>query len=198
MNKFYLALVLAFLCISGVQTKDHLTWVLEIFPIVIAGICLIWTYKNFPLSPLAYFLIFLHALVLIYGGWYTYANTPLGNWVRDVLDLERNPYDRLGHFFQGFVPAIIAKELFVRIGKFESGKLLNIATVLCCLGISAVYELIEWWAALALGQGANEFLGMQGDVWDTQWDMFLAMIGACTSLIVLSKPHLEQVKNLKT
>lgn len=193
MHKVYIYIVVFFLVLTGVTTADRLTWTLEVFPIIIGGAIMITTYKTFKLTNLAYALIFIHCLILIYGGMYTYANTPLGNFAKDFFDLARNPYDRLGHLAQGFVPAILIRELFVRIGGFKFGKLFNTAIVLSCMGISAAYELIEWFAALILNEGADEFLGMQGDQWDTQWDMFLATVGAITSLLVLSKLHNKQL-----
>jgi putative membrane protein len=177
-------------------TTDRLTWILEIFPIIIGGGVLIYSYNSFRLANITYLLIFLHAVILIYGGMYTYANTPAGNWVQDLLELQRNPYDRLGHFAQGFIPAILIRELYIRIGNFNYGKLFNTGVVLSCMGISAGYEIIEWIAAVILGEGADEFLGMQGDQWDTQWDMFLATIGATVALIVLSKLHNKHLSDL--
>lgn len=157
---------------------------------------LIATRRNHPLTMLLYWLIFAHALVLILGGAYTYARVPLGAWVQQAFDLSRNPYDKLGHFMQGFVPAIIAREILIR-GKFARGpRMVAFLCVCIALAISAVYELIEWWAALALGQGADEFLGTQGDQWDTQSDMFLALIGAVAALISLSSVHDRQLEAL--
>ncbi|MCB0381233.1 MAG: DUF2238 domain-containing protein [Flavobacteriales bacterium] len=198
MNKVYIFIIIFVLVLTGIFTNDRLTWSLEIFPIVIGGVILVSTYKKFQLTQLAYTLIFIHCLILIYGGMYTYANTPLGNFVRDVLSLDRNPYDRLGHFAQGFVPAILIRELFLRIGKFNVGKLFNTAIILSCMGISAAYELIEWFAALILNEGAEEFLGMQGDQWDTQWDMFVATVGAVVSITLLSKYHNRQLLSYQT
>ena len=198
MNKVYIFIIIFVLVLTGIFTNDRLTWSLEIFPIVIGGVILVSTYKKFQLTQLAYTLIFIHCLVLIYGGMYTYANTPLGNFIRDILSLDRNPYDRLGHFAQGFVPAILIRELFLRIGKFNVGKLFNTVIILSCMGISAAYELIEWFAALILNEGAEEFLGMQGDQWDTQWDMFLATVGAVVSITLLSKYHNRQLLSYQT
>ena len=153
---------------------------------LIAAPILVATYRRFPLTTLLYFLISLHALVLIYGGAYTYARVPLGFWLQDLFAFERNPYDRIGHFMQGFVPAMIAREILVR-NRFVNGNRMVAFLSLCvALAVSAFYELIEWWAALAFGQGADEFLGTQGDPWDTQADMFLAMLGAAIALATLS------------
>lgn len=193
MKKYYLLTTITALVITGIFTIDRLTWVLEIFPILIGGLILIVTHEKFQLTKLVYALIFIHCLILIYGGMYTYANTPLGNFAKELFNLERNPYDRLGHLAQGFIPAILIRELYIKIGKFQIGKLFNTAIVLTCMGISAGYEIIEWIAALILNEGADEFLGMQGDQWDTQWDMFLAMNGGILALVLLSKVHNKQL-----
>jgi putative membrane protein len=178
---------------SGVAPYDRLTWFMEVAPVLIALPLLLATRRTFPLTGLAYGLIGLHGLILIAGGAYSYARVPVGFWVQDWLDLARNPYDRLGHLAQGFVPAIVARELLVRVFELARGKFLFFVTVCICLAISAFYELIEWWAALALGQGAHEFLGTQGDEWDTQWDMFLALCGAVASLRLFTRVHDRQL-----
>src|SRR5688572_25298185 len=163
------------LAVSGVRPYDRTTWVLEVFPVVVA-LPLLWaTYRGFPLTTLLYACIFVHALVLMLGGAYTYARVPLGFHLAELFDLGRNPYDRIGHFFQGFVPALVAREILIR-GRYVDGrKMLAFIVVCIVLAISATYELIEWAAAIALGQGADEFLGTQGDQWDTQSDMFCAL-----------------------
>jgi putative membrane protein len=167
---------------------------MEVAPVLIAAPILVATHRRFPLTPLLYALICVHCLVLILGGAYTYARVPLGFWLQDLLSLERNPYDRIGHFMQGFVPAMIAREILIR-GKFVAGAgMVGFLSVCVALAFSAFYELIEWWAALALGQGADEFLGTQGDPWDTQADMFLALIGASAALATLSWLHDRQMK----
>ena len=150
---------------------------------------LIATRKRFPLTPLVYRLIFIHALILMLGGHYTYARVPLGVWVQELLGLARNHYDRLGHLAQGFIPAMIAREIFLRTSPLRPGKWLFFVVTVTCMGISVTYEFIEWWSALLLGGGASEFLGTQGDVWDTQWDMFLATVGAITAQVFLSRAH---------
>ena len=184
------------LIISGVKPYDRPTWWLEVAPVLIAIPILVATYRRFPLTSLLYGLICLHALVLIYGGSYTYARVPLGFWLQDLLSLERNPYDRIGHFMQGFVPAMVAREILIR-NKYVNGTSMAAFLSLCvALSVSAFYELIEWWAALALGQGAEEFLGTQGDPWDTQADMFLALIGAAAALAALSRLHDRQIARL--
>ena len=166
---------------------------MEVAPVLVAAPILIATYRRFPLTGLLYFLICLHALVLILGGAYTYARVPLGFWLQDLFAFERNPYDRIGHFMQGFVPAMIAREILLR-NQYVRGKGMAAFLSLCvALAFSAFYELIEWWAALALGQGAEEFLGTQGDPWDTQADMFLALLGGSTALVMLSRIHDRQI-----
>ena len=171
---------------------------MEVAPVLIAAPILIATYRRFPLTGLLYFLIVLHALVLILGGAYTYARVPLGFWLQDWLALERNPYDRIGHFMQGFVPAMVAREIFLRGGHVTGGKMVAFLCICVALAFSAFYELIEWWAALALGQGADEFLGTQGDPWDTQADMFLAMLGAACALALLSRLHDRQIGSFRS
>jgi putative membrane protein len=185
--------VLAALVVSGVKPYDRATWWLEVAPVLIALPILVATHQRYPLTGLLYCLIAVHALVLIYGGAYTYARVPLGFWLQDALGFERNPYDRIGHFMQGFVPAMIAREILVRGGFVNGRRMLAFVCVCIALAVSAFYELIEWWAALAFGQGAHEFLGTQGDPWDTQADMFLALIGGATALIVLSGIHDRQI-----
>jgi putative membrane protein len=184
-----LLIAVAALVVSGIAPYDRTTWVLEVFPILIGIPLLVATRRRFPLTPLLYRLLLLHALILIVGGHYTYARVPLGFWVQDLLGLTRNHYDRLGHFAQGFVPAILAREILLRCSPLRPGKWLFFLVVCVCLAVSACYEFIEWWAALIGGQSAEAFLGTQGDVWDTQWDMFLALIGATSALVILSGTH---------
>ena len=181
------------LVVSGIGPRERSTWVLEIAPVLIAAPVLYFTWASFRLTPLAYRLIFIHALVLMLGGHYTYAHVPLGFWLQDSFDLARNPYDRIGHFAQGFVPAIIAREILLRRSPLRAGKWTFFIVCCVCLAISACYEFIEWWAALILGAGAEEFLGTQGDPWDTQWDMFMALAGAVTAQLVLSRVHDRQL-----
>lgn len=188
--------LVALLAWSGAQPYDRPTWALEVFPVVIV-LPLLWaTYRRFPLTPLLYGCIFLHALVLMLGGAYTYARVPLGFDLAELLGLTRNPYDKIGHFFQGFVPALVAREILLR-GQYVRGKKMLAFVVVCVvLAISATYEFIEWGVALALGQGADEFLGTQGDPWDTQSDMFFALIGAVTALLLLSRVHDRQIQRI--
>lgn len=192
------ALVLGALIVSAIAPNDGLTWWLEVLPVMIALPLLFITYQRFPLTPLLYTLISLHALVLILGGSYTYAQVPLGFWIQDAFDLSRNPYDKIGHFMQGFVPALIAREILFRGGYVIKSRMLGFLSVCVALAISAFYELIEWWAALALGQGADEFLGTQGDPWDTQSDMFLALIGATLAVLALSRLHDRQIHSIQS
>ncbi|MBH2616837.1 DUF2238 domain-containing protein [Serratia ureilytica] len=190
-------LLLAALIHSGISPYDRTTWLLEVAPVLIV-LPLLWlTHRRYPLTPLLYTLIFFHALILIFGGMYSYARVPLGFEVQQWLDLGRNPYDKLGHFFQGLVPALAAREILLCGGYVQGRKMLGF--VVCCiaLAISAVYELIEWWAALALGQGADEFLGTQGDPWDTQSDMFCALLGAIAGQWLFGGWQDRQLRRLK-
>lgn len=182
--------------ISGINPHDRFTWVLEIAPILIAVPILLATYSRFRLTPLAYRLIFIHALILMIGGHYTYALVPVGFWVQNLLDLSRNHYDRLGHLAQGFIPAIVVREILIRKSPLKSGKWLFFLTTCVCLAFSACYEFIEWWTSLAEGQAADAFLGTQGDVWDTQWDMFMCLIGALTAQIFLMRTHDRELGRL--
>lgn len=183
---------------SAIRPHDFFTWFLEVFPAVVALPILFFTYKKFPLTHLLYILILIHALILMVGGHFTYAEVPLFNWLRDTFDLSRNYYDRIGHFAQGFVPAMIAREILIRKNVVKSGEWLFFIVCCICLAISACYEFIEWWVAVGSGTAAEAFLGTQGDVWDTQWDMFLALLGAITAQILLRKLHDKQLANLKT
>jgi putative membrane protein len=187
----------ALLVLSGIGPRDRTTWWLEVAPILITVPILVATARRFPLTPLAYRLIFVHALILMLGGHYTYAEVPAGFWLEDALGLARNPYDRLGHFAQGFVPAIVAREILIRRSPIKVGGWLTFLVLCVCLAISALYELVEWWAALIGGEGAEAFLGTQGDQWDTQWDMFVALLGAATALLVLSRLHDRQITRLE-
>jgi putative membrane protein len=176
---------------SGVNPKDQTTWLLEIGPAVIGGVVLAATYNSFRLTPLLYTLILAHCIVLMIGGHYTYAEVPLFD---NLFGAERNNYDKIGHFFQGFVPAVIAREILVRKRVVNGGAWLKLFVITICLAFSAFYELIEWWVALAIGGDATAFLGTQGYVWDTQSDMALALLGAITALLLLSKVHDKQLK----
>lgn len=187
------AALLVLLILSGWKPYDRATWFMEALPVMIV-LPLLWlTHKRFPLTTLLYVCVFLHALVLILGSAYTYARVPLGFALQDIFDLARNPYDKIGHFFQGFVPALATREILLRGDYVRGRRMLAFLVVSVVLAISATYEFLEWSAALALGQGADEFLGTQGDPWDTQSDMFLALIGAITSLVSLSRLHDRQL-----
>src|SRR5918911_5378701 len=184
------------LVLSGIHPHDRTTWLMEVFPIFLAAPVLALTASRFPLTPLAYRLIFLHALVLMLGGHYTYARVPLGFWAQDLLHLGRNHYDRLGHFVQGFVPALLAREILVRRSPLRPGKWLFFLVACVALAISACYEFVEWWAAVLGGQAATDFLGTQGDPWDTQWDMFLALVGAITGQLLLAREQDREINRL--
>jgi putative membrane protein len=168
---------------------DRFTWAMENVPVWI-GLALLFNYRNsFPLSNLCIALLGIHGLILAVGGHYTYAKVPLGDWAAATFHLARNPYDRLGHLAQGFIPAILVRELILRTSPVRKGKLLAFICVTTCMGFSAFYEFIEWWTALATGEAAEDFLGTQGDPWDTQWDMFMATLGASLALLTLSRAH---------
>ena len=189
-----LAVTAAVFVWSGVHPHDRFTWFLEVFPVILVVPVLLFTRRRFPLTPLLYVLIALHAIILMVGGKYTYAEVPLGFWFQEWLGLSRNHYDRLGHFAQGFVPAIAAREIFIRFGQLPQRRWLNPIIVAVCLAISALYELLEWAVAEMTGSAAEAFLGTQGDVWDTQKDMFLALIGATCALVLLSRLHDRYLK----
>lgn len=189
-------LLLGLLAWSGWQPYDRATWAMEVAPVFIA-LPLLWaSYRRFPLGTLLYVCIFVHACVLMLGGAYTYARVPLGFALQDWLQLQRNPYDKIGHFMQGFVPALVAREILLRGAYVQGRRMLAFLCVCIVLAISASYELIEWGAALALGQGADEFLGTQGDPWDTQSDMFLALIGASVALLLFTRLQDRQIAAL--
>jgi putative membrane protein len=185
------------LCGSFLITADYLTWFLELFWVVIALPLLPFLWKRLPLSQLLCWLLAIHALVLIHGGTHTYAQAPLGFALKDVFGFERNPWDRVGHFMQGFEPAILAREMLLRFSPLKRGKLLIYLVLAICLSFSAFFELMEWWAALIFGADAEAFLSLQGDVWDTQWDMFLCLTGASCALLFFSHLHNRQLLNGK-
>lgn len=201
MNKAALIWVVIFtlmLLWSGWQPHDYPTWWLEVFPALVAVIVLLFTRKVFPLTPLLYVLILLHAIILMVGGHYTYAEVPAGDWLRYLTGGSRNNYDKLGHLAQGFVPAMVARELLLRLGVLAKRSWLGFLVICICLAISAFYELIEWWVALLSSEAAESFLGTQGYVWDTQSDMLMALIGAVAALLMLSKLHDRQLAKLTT
>lgn len=181
---------------SSIRPFDRTTWWLEVAPVLVALPLLWWTRRSHPLTGLLATLIGLHCLVLILGGAYSYARVPLGFWLQDLLSLVRNPYDRIGHFMQGFVPALVAREILLGRAFVNGRRMAAFLSVCVAAAVSASYEIIEWWAALALGQGADEFLGTQGDPWDTQSDMFMAILGASLAMLCLSRWHDRQLARL--
>ena len=188
--------LLLILIVSGIRPYEYGTWALEVAPVVIALPILFATYRRFPLTTLLYICIFAHSVVLIVGGAYTYARVPFGFELQELLGLDRNPYDKIGHFMQGFAPALVAREILLR-GDFVRGRRMLAFISLCVvMAISATYELIEWWVALLAGQGATDFLGTQGDPWDTQSDMFFALIGGSIALALLSSLQDRQIRAL--
>ncbi|MEJ2413878.1 MAG: DUF2238 domain-containing protein [Sulfurimonas sp.] len=195
MNKYlWIITYLTVLTWSFIEPRDMFTWVLEVTPALIAGVLLLLTYNSFRLTPLLYILILLHCIVLMIGGHYTYAEVPLFDTIRDLFGEQRNNYDKVGHFFQGLVPAILAREILLRKNVVKNGAWLHFIVLSIILAFSAFYELVEWWVALATGENAEAFLGTQGYIWDTQSDMAYALFGALVALIVLSKVHNKQLK----
>lgn len=192
------ALLIIILLLSAIRPYDYTTWFLEVAPILIALPIMAATYKRFPLTMLLYVLIFIHALILITGGTYTYARVPLGFGIQDVFALDRNPYDKIGHFMQGFVPFVVAREILLRGGYLTSRGMTAFLSICAVMAVSSFYELVEWWTALVMGQGADEFLGTQGDQWDTQADMFFALVGAVAAMLTLSRLHDRQMDRLKS
>ncbi len=192
-NLGLLAVVLVAMAVSAVGPYDRATWWLEVAPVLAVLPLLMFTYRRFRLTPLVYWLIALHALVLILGAHYTYARVPLGFWIQEWFDLARNHYDRIGHIAQGFIPAIAVREILLRQSPLGRGGWLFFITTSICLAFSAIYEMIEWWVALLAGSEADAFLATQGDVWDTQWDMFLALAGAVAAQLLLGGLHDRQL-----
>jgi putative membrane protein len=179
------------------DAKDRFTWYLEAAPVIIALVLLLLTYRRLPFTRLVYLLIWVQSIILLIGAHYTYAEMPLFNWFRDVLDLKRNHYDRLGHLAQGFVPAMVTREILLRKTPLVPGKMLFFLVVSVCLAASAFYEFIEWWVALLTGSAADAFLGSQGDVWDTQWDMFCCLLGSIAPQMLLVKIHDRELTHLR-
>ena len=196
MRTTWIVIFLGVLVWSGVNPADFMTWCLEVAPAVAGGIILWFTRERFPLTPLAYVLILVHCVILMVGGHYTYADVPIGEWFRELTDGSRNNYDKLGHLAQGFIPAIVARELVIRLDVFNSRRWRDFFIVCFCLGLSAFYELIEWWVALVSDEAADSFLGTQGYVWDTQSDMGWALFGALAALLLLSRLHDRQLREL--
>ncbi|MBT8100380.1 MAG: DUF2238 domain-containing protein [Gammaproteobacteria bacterium] len=192
----WLVIFFAVLIWSGINPKDQVTWGLEVLPAVIAIVILFYTRDTFPLTTLTYVLILIHCVILMVGGHYTYAEVPVGDIFRELVDGTRNNYDKLGHFVQGFIPAIVAREIAIRLNIFNSRAWMNFFIVSMCLGISAFYELIEWWVALLSEEAADSFLGTQGYIWDTQSDMGFALLGAILAIVLLAKTHDQQLNRL--
>ena len=201
MTNMKMVWVMAFLVVfvwSAISPEDYFTWFLEVLPALIGLIVIALTYKKFKLTDLAYTLILIHCIILMVGGHYTYAKVPLFDWIKDIFELSRNNYDKVGHFAQGFIPAIIAREIFIRKTVVNTRGWLNFLVVCFCLAFSAFYELIEWWVAALTGESAEAFLGTQGYMWDTQSDMALALLGAIIALFFLSKLHDEQLQRIES
>ncbi|QIZ76716.1 DUF2238 domain-containing protein [Ferrimonas lipolytica] len=197
MNKFIWATIFTVVMVwSGYQPKDQFTWFLEVLPAMLGAIILLVTIKHYPLTPLVYLLILIHCVILMIGGHYTYAEVPLFDYFKEWFGFERNNYDKVGHLAQGFIPAMIAREIFIRNNVVNTAAWRNFLIVCFCLGFSAFYELIEWWVAAATGEDAEAFLGTQGYVWDTQSDMMLALIGSILALLLLNRIHDKQLKRL--
>lgn len=199
-SRHYLISLLIFVAVffiwSAIHPHDYFTWLLEVFPVLIAMPLLVMTRNAFPLTKLVYGLIAVHMVILLVGGHYTYAEMPVFSWLRDYYGWDRNYYDRLGHVAQGFVPAMVAREILLRTSPLRPGKWLFFIVVCVCLAMSAFYEFVEWWVALASGSDAVAFLATQGDIWDTQWDMFLAFSGAIFAQLLLAKMHMRQMRQI--
>lgn len=192
----------ALLVLSGIGPTDRMTWWLEVAPVIIGVGLVIATWRRFPLTPLLYRLLFIHAAILMLGGHYTYAQVPLGFWLQDLLDLSRNHYDRLGHLAQGFVPAILAREILIRrsplgLPAHRGTRWLPLFVTSVCLAFSALFEMFEWWVSILAGARGDAYLATQGDVWDTQWDMFLALLGALAAQVTLWRLHDRQLARLE-
>ena len=196
MTPVWMTIFLAVLIWSGINPKDYLTWILEVTPALIALGLLIATRKRFRFTQLAYTLILVHSIILMVGGHYTYAEVPLFDWVKEAFGLARNNYDRLGHLAQGFIPAIVAREILIRNQVIQGRAWLSFLVVCVCLAISAIYELVEWWVAVLAGASSEAFLGTQGDVWDTQSDMAWALFGSILAIILLSRIHDRQIQSM--
>jgi putative membrane protein len=197
MKIIWLSIYFTVLIWSAIKPADYFTWILEVIPALIGLAVIILTYKRFRLTPLAYVLILIHCLILMIGGHYTYALVPLFDWIKDYFALERNNYDKVGHFAQGFIPAIVAREILIRKHVVNGKAWLNFLVVCFCLAFSAFYELVEWWVAISTGDSADAFLGTQGYVWDTQSDMALALLGAICAITLLGKIHDKQLRKIK-
>jgi putative membrane protein len=196
-KKIYLVVFFIALAVSAIKPHDYFTWFLEVVPALIALVILAVAYKKFQFSNFIYGLIFFHSIVLMIGGHWTYAEVPFGYWIRDIFNFSRNHYDRFGHLMQGFVPALVARELIIKNNIIPSKKWMNFFIIFTILGFSAFYEFFEWGMSVVTGEAANSFLGTQGDVWDTQWDMFMCLIGSCLALLTMGRIHDKFLGNLK-
>ena len=196
MKALWLVIYFLVLLWSGINPKDYFTWFLEVLPALIGFTIIAATFNKFRLTPLTYTLILIHCIILMVGGHYTYAEVPLFNWLRDSFGMARNNYDKIGHLAQGFIPAIITREILLRKNIVTQKGWLSFIVICICLAISALYELIEWWAALLSGEAAEAFLGTQGYIWDTQSDMAIALLGAILALALLSRVHDKQINDL--
>ena len=194
--RILLGIVLVCLVVSRIGAYSGKIWFAETLPVMLGAVLLLATWRRFRLTSVLCWLIAIHSIILIVGGHYTYARVPIGNWLQDVLELSRNPYDRIGHFAQGFVPAILTREILLRRSPLHAGKWMFFLVTCVCLAFSAFYELVEWQYAVWDGDGSMEFLGVQGDVWDAQWDMFMALIGAVLALLLLDRVHDRQLRDL--
>ena len=199
-NELLVLLIVGLVCLglSGFHPYDRFTWVLEVAPILLGVPILLATFSRLRLTALVYRLLFIHALILMLGGHYTYAEVPLGYWMKEIFGFARNPYDRIGHFAQGFIPAMLMREILLRRSPLQPGKWLFFLVVSVCLAFSACYEFIEWWTAVGTGEAATAFLGTQGDPWDTQWDMFLALVGAICAQLLLGRLHDRQLSAVES
>lgn len=197
MIKIFLLIYFIVFIWSSINPKDYFTWFLEVFPAIVALIILTFTYKNFKFTPLVYSLILIHSIILMVGGHYTYSEVPLFDFIKDFFNHDRNNYDKLGHFAQGFIPAMVAREIIIRKNIINIEAWRNFFIVCFCLGFSAFYELIEWWVAILSNDSANDFLGTQGYIWDTQSDMAWALFSSIIALILLRKYHDNQLKKFK-
>ena len=197
--KKYLALLILFVIgfiVSGTHPHDYFTWILEVLPGIVGMVILVLTFKKFQFTYLTYVFILVHCYILFIGGHYTYAQVPLFDWVREVFNQSRNNYDKVGHFAQGFIPAMVVRELFVRLAIVKRGNWVSFLTICVCMTISACYELFEWLVAVMSGQSSEAFLGTQGDVWDTQSDMLFALIGAICMVLFISKIQDKSIRNI--
>lgn len=198
MRAIWISIFFIVLVWSGIRPKDYFIWFLEVVPAILGLIAVSATYRKFRLTNLTYTLILIHCIILMIGGHYTYAEVPFFDWIRDYFELSRNNYDKVGHFAQGFIPAIIAREIFIRKSIVNGNAWRNFLIVCVCLALSAFYELIEWWVAILTGESADAFLGTQGYAWDTQSDMALALIGSILALVFLSKVHDSQLDSIRS